>query len=92
MTYVGLVDLFQKFHYAIACNDFDLRLAVWEELFPFCFVFNNVHYACYGTYYVNQMEKLEETHLGARKKIEEYGLSVCRNDFSMRQAVDLAGD
>ena len=49
MTYIGLVDLFKKFHYAIACNDFDLRLAVWEELFPFCFVFNNVHYACYGT-------------------------------------------
>ena len=38
------------------------------------------------------MKKLEETHLGARKKIEEYGLSVCRNDLSMRQAMDLAGD
>ena len=28
MAYVGLVDLSQKFYYAIACNDFDLRLAV----------------------------------------------------------------
>ena len=88
MAYVGLVDLFQKFHYAIACNDFDLRLAVWEELLPFCY---HVHYACYGTYYLNHMKKLEEIHLGARKKIEEYGLSVCRNDFSIRQAANLAG-
>ena len=36
-----------------ARNDFDLRLTVWEEMLLFCFVFNNVHYACYGTYYVN---------------------------------------
>ena len=31
MTYVELVDLLRKFHYVIACNDFDLRLAVWEK-------------------------------------------------------------
>ena len=36
-----------------ARNDFDLRLTVWEEMLLFCSVFNNVHYACYGTYYVN---------------------------------------
>ena len=30
MTYVGLVDILHKFHYATARNDFDLRLAVWE--------------------------------------------------------------
>ena len=53
MTYVGLVDLYQKFHYAIACNDFDLRLAVVEEMLLFSFVFNNIHYASSGTYYVH---------------------------------------
>ena len=92
MTYVGLVDLVLKFHYAISRNDFDLRLTVWEEMLPFCFVFNNVHYARYGTYYVNQMKRLEETHPGATSEIKGYGLSEHRNDFGMRQAVDLAGE
>ena len=41
---------------------------------------------------MNQTKRLVETHLGAKKKIEEYGLSVFRNDFSMTQAVDLAGE
>ena len=72
--------------------DFNLRLAVWEKMLPFCFVFNNVNYARYGTYYVNQMKRLEGTHPNARNKIEEYGLSVCRNDFGIRQAADLAGE
>ena len=57
-----------------------------------CFVFNNVHYARYRTYYVNQMKRLEETHPRARNEIKEYGLSACRNDFGIRQAVDLAGE
>ena len=88
MTYVGLVDLLHKFHYASGCNDFGLRPAVWEEMLRFCFVFNNFHYARYGTYYVNQMKKLEEAHSVAKNEIEEYGLSVCRSDFGIRKAVD----
>ena len=90
MTYVELVDLLHKFHYAIAGNDFDLRLAVWEEMLRFCFVFDNVHYACYGTYYVNQMKRLKEPHPWERNEIKEYGLSVFRNDFGVRQVTDLA--
>ena len=46
MTYAILdddLDFLRKFHYAIARNDFDLRLAVWEGTLPFCFVFNHVH-------------------------------------------------
>ena len=73
-----------KFHYVIPRNDFDLELAVWEEMLPFCVVFNNVHYVHYGTYYVNQIKRLEETYPGARNKIEEYDLSACTNDFSIR--------
>ena len=34
MTYVELDDLLRKFRYMIACNDFDLRLAVWEKMLP----------------------------------------------------------
>ena len=38
------------------------------------------------------MKRLKETHPGARNEIEEYGLSVFRNDFGIRQAADLAGE
>ena len=72
MTYLGLVDLLHKFHYTIARNDFDLRLAVWEEMLRFCFVFNNVHNARYETYYVNQMKRLEETDPGVT--VNKYSL------------------
>ena len=41
---------------------------------------------------MNQIKRQQESHPGAKNKIEEYGLSVCRNDFGMRQAVDLAGE
>lgn len=40
---------------------------------------------------MNWIKRLEETHLGAKNEMEEYGLSECKNDFSMSQAVYLAG-
>ena len=54
---------------------------------PFCkksvvfFAFNSVHFGRYQTYYLNQMNSLKETHTGAKKEIEEFGLLVCRNNF-----------
>ena len=38
------------------------------------------------------MKRLKETHPGARNEIKEYDLSVCRNNFGIRQTVDLAGE
>ena len=92
MMYCWLVDLLHKFHYAVNQNDYHLRLAVWQEMLPFCFVFNKVHYARYGTFYVNQLKQLEVTHPGAKGEIEEFGLSVRRNEFTIGQAVGLAGE
>ena len=46
----------------------------------------------YGTYYVNQLKNLEETHPGAKQEIEKSSVSVRRNDFGIGQAVDLAGE
>ena len=77
------------FHYAINQNNYDLRLAVWEEMLPFCFIFNKVHYARYGSYYINQLKYLQNTHLGAKEEIQEYGLSVRRSSYGIGQAVDL---
>ena len=33
----------------------------------FCFVFKKAHNARYGAYYVNQMQILEESHLGTKE-------------------------
>ena len=89
MTYCWLVDLLHLFHYAINQNNYYLRLAVWEEMLPFCFIFNKVHYARYGSYYINQLKYLQNTHLGAKEEIQEYGLSVRRSSYGIGQAVDL---
>ena len=92
MTYCWLVDLLHIFHYAINQNNYDLRLAVWEEMLLFCFVFNKLHYARYGLYYINQLKYLQNTRPGAKEEIQEYGLSVQRNSYGIGQAVDLAGE
>ena len=61
-------------------------------MLPFCFVFNKVHYARYGSYYINQLKYLQNTHPGAKEEIQEYGLSVRRNSYGIGQAADLAGE
>ena len=33
----------------------------------FCFVFKKAHNVRYGAYYVNQMQRLEESHLGTKE-------------------------
>ena len=89
--YMKLVDQ-QQLHLSIKKNDFDLRLRLWEELLPLCFVTNRLHYSMYGSYYVKQLNYLENTHHGARQEIEDMSLSVWRNKAGIGQAVDLAGE
>ena len=57
MQYVELVDRQYQFHFAIKTNRYDLRLQIWDQFLPLCFVTNRLHYARYGTYYINQMKK-----------------------------------
>ena len=61
-------------------------------MLPFYFVFNKVHYARYGSYYINQLQYLQNTHPGAKEEIQEYRLSVRRNSYGIGQAADLAGE
>ena len=82
----------RQLHYAVSRNFFNLRLAIWNALTAYCFVYNKIHYARYGTYYVNQLQRLGHTHPGAREEIESLGLSVRRNNIGIGQAVDLAGE
>ena len=78
--------------FAIAKNDFDLRLLMWQFLLPFMLMMSKVHYSRYGAYYCFLMEHLDANYPGAREEMEMYGLSVKRNNLGMGQAVDLAGE
>ena len=91
IKYTQLVDLIHMLHYAVSKNDFELRLEIWNQIIPYCFALNRIHYARYGCYYVNQLQRLEETHPGAKEEIKDVGLSVRRNDIGVGQAIDLAG-
>ena len=40
-------------------------------MLPLFFATNRIHYARYGTYYIQSLEHIESTHLGAREEIED---------------------
>ena len=86
------VDRPHTLHYAVNRNIFDLRLEMWEEALQACFSMNKINYARYGTYYVEQLRNLEETHPGAKEELERNGISECRNNFNIRQSIDGAGE
>ena len=92
LKYVLLVDILQKLHFAIQSNDFDEKLICWRMMLPTFFFFDRTHYSRYGSYYVKSMERLEETHPGAKDELMKIGISVRRNDTGIGQAVDLAGE
>ena len=92
VMYMIMVDRQQKLHYAINTNNYNLRLLIWKESLPMWFATNRIHYACYGTFYDNPLEYLEDTHPGAKEKIEEKGLSVICNTLAIGRAVDIAGE
>ena len=87
-----MVDHLHMLHYAVNTNNYDLRIIIWKELLPLFFATNRIHYARYGTYYSQSLEHIESTHLGARKEIEDVGLSIRRNKHGIGQSIDLAGE
>ena len=92
VTFIELVDLQRQLHHAVSRNDFDLRLDTLNTITPLCFAFNKLHYSRYGSYYIKQLQNLDITHPGAKKEIEQYGISVRRNNIGFGQSVDLAGE
>ena len=79
-------------HYSVNCNDYDLRISSWNASLPLCFATNRVHYARYGTYYLQSLEHIDSTHPGAKEEIKTVGLSVRRNKLGIGQSIDLAGE
>ena len=83
LMYMQMVGQLQQLHFAVNTNDFLLKIQSWEDLLP-CFATNKVHYARYGTFYIQQLKHLEESQSGEMKEIS----SVRRNTFGIGQAVD----
>eukprot|EP00112_Aurelia_sp_Birch-Aquarium-sp1_P015170 Seg3338.2 transcript_id=Seg3338.2/GoldUCD/mRNA.D3Y31 product="hypothetical protein" protein_id=Seg3338.2/GoldUCD/D3Y31 len=90
--YMTLVDRQQMLHYSVNCNDYDLRMISWNCSLPLCFSMNHVHYARYGTYYLQSLEHIDSTHPGAKEEIRSVGLSIRRNKLVIGQSIDLAGE
>ena len=91
-TYMKMVDHLHMLHYAVNTNNCDLRIIIWKELLPLFFATNRIHYARYGTYYIQSLGHIESTHPGAREEIEDVGLSIRRNKLGIGQSIDLAGE
>ena len=66
MGYVKAVERLHILHYAINTNNFNLRLRMWDEAIQGCFSMNKVNYARFGTYYVMQLQNLDQMHPGAK--------------------------
>ena len=92
LQYVDMVDTLHWLHYAIQTNNFEERTYCWRKMLPIFFFFDKTHYARYGTYYTKQLENLEITHPGAKEELQKFGISVCRNNYGIGQAIDLAGE
>ncbi len=90
--YMILVDRQRMLHYSVNSNDYDLRISRWNTSLPLCFATNRVHYARYGTYYLQSLEHIDSTHPGAKEEIKSVGLSVWRNKLRIGQSIDLAGE
>ena len=68
-----------------------LRIDAWEYFLPLCFATEKIHFARYGTFYIQQLKNLDSTHPGAFEEICEMVL-VRRNKTGIGQAIDLAGE
>ena len=76
---------------AIKTNDLSLKIKCWNDLLPLCFTTKRVHYARYGTYYIQQLKNMNASHTGALEEFENIS-SVRRNNTGIGQAIHLTGE
>ena len=89
--YTSMINPMQMVHIAIKTNDLSLKITCWNDLLPLCFATNRVHYARYGTSYIQQLKIMNASHPGALEEFENIS-SVRRNNTGIGQAIDLAGE
>ena len=70
LKYMEMVSKLHLFHFAINTNNYSLKVASWDYFLPLCFTANKIHYARYGTFYIQQLKNLDSTHPEAVQEIE----------------------
>ena len=80
-------------HTAAQENDFNMRVLAWEKMLPFYFYFNEMNYACYGTYYLQHLTHIETLNPEMKKFLMAKGMSVqARTVNPVRTAIDQRGE
>ena len=91
LIYMEMLSKLHQFQFAINNNNLLMQITAWEVFLLLCFATNKVHYAQWGTFYIQQLKNLDLTYPGAFEKICEM-VSVRRNKTGIGQAVDLPGE
>ena len=62
LNYLDLMRLQHQVHAAIQTNDFEMRLDAWERVLLYYFIFNEMNYVWYGSYYVQVLKQIESKY------------------------------
>ena len=62
LIYMEIMSKLHQFQFAINTNNLQLRIEAREYFLPLCFATNKIHYARYGTFYIQQLKNLDSTH------------------------------
>ena len=80
-------------HLLIQENNFEVRLKCWQYFLPFYFSLNKTNYFCYGSYFVNLLENIEQIYPGLKELLRYKGLSVqAQVRYKLRTAIDQRGE
>ena len=94
MIYLDLMRNENMIHLAVQENDFDSRLHVClpPSMLPSYFDTNQVNYARYGSYYVEMLKNLDQSHPGLRTLILKKELTAkAQQKYPCRTAIDQEG-
>ena len=96
------LDLLQNqnmIHLAVQENKFDCRLYAWQEMLPLYFATNHVNYTRYGSYYLEMLKNLDQSHPAIRKLLLKKGWTAqaqeknpCRTAIDQREKQSMNQD
>ena len=93
MIYLELMRNQNMIHIVVQENEFERRLQAWQEMLPFYFAINLVNYARYGSYYVEMLKNLDQSHPGLKALLSKQGLTAqAQERYLCRTSIDQRGE
>ena len=87
--YLDLIRNQNMIHIAVQENDFDCRLHAWQEMLPLYSAANQVNYARCGSYFVEMLKNLDQSHPSLRTLLLKKGLTAqAQEKYPCRAAID----